>query len=112
MDTRKKQIMTKVFTTLGAIALVASLGFSGVTYLSKRSLEVQNKQQADQLTKLDGQAKKLKKQYDEDEAKLASLSDQLAKLLPENSTLKDNVGAFAEQAAACEKIRQTLKLGV
>ena len=93
MDTRKP-VITKIFIALGAIALVASLAFSGVTYLSKRSLEVQNRQQADKLTKL------------------ASLSDQLAKLLPENSSLKDNVGAFAEQAAACEKIRQTLKLGV
>lgn len=111
MDNRKP-VITKIFTALGAIALAASLAFSGVTYLSKRSLEVQNKQQADKLTKLDAQVKTLDKQYRDDETKLASLSDQLAKLLPENSSLKDNVGAFAEQAAACEKIRQTLKLGV
>jgi hypothetical protein len=103
--------LTKALTALGAVALVVSLGFSGVTYISKRALETQNKVQADKLAKLDGENKRLGRLNSDDEAKLKSLSDQLARLLPEDSTLKDDMGAFAQQAAACEKIRQTLKLG-
>jgi cell division protein FtsB len=113
-----KPIITKVLTTLGAIALLASLGFSGVTYLSKRSLETQNKAQTDRLASLDHEVERLR-QHDSDDAakvkddaaKLKALQDQLARLLAENGGLKDNMGAFAEQAGACEKIRHTLKLG-
>lgn len=111
MDTRKP-FKTKVFNALGAMALLASLAFSGVTYLSKRSLEAQNGQQADRIARLDSEAKKLRQQYRDDEARITVLGDQVAKLLPENTTLKENVGAFAEQAAACEKFRQTFKPGV
>jgi hypothetical protein len=104
-------LLIKVLTALGAVALVVSLGFSSVTYISKRALETQNKVQADKLARLDGENKRLDRLNRDDEAKLKSLGDQLATLLPENSTLKDNMGAFAQQAAACVKIRQTLKLG-
>jgi len=105
------QVLSKVFTTIGAIALVASLGFSGITYVQKRNLAAQYKAQSDKMATLDGQVKALAKEKQDDEAKLKSLGDQLAALLPENNTLKDNMGAFAQQAAVCEKIRQTLKLG-
>lgn len=106
-----KPIITKAITALGATALLASLGFSGLTYVSKRNLETQNKAQTDKLARLDGENKRLGKLYADDETRLKSLGDQLSTLLPENTSLKDNMGAFAEQAGACAKIRQALKLG-
>jgi hypothetical protein len=106
-----KLIMPKILSAIGAIALIASLSFSGITIVQKRDIEVQYKAQSDRVAALEAQAKQLKLDKKDDEAKLKSLGDQVAALLPENSSLKDNVGAFAEQAAVCEKIRQTLKLG-
>ncbi|PZR46020.1 MULTISPECIES: hypothetical protein [Burkholderiaceae] len=106
-----KQILTKVLTAIGAVALVASLAFSGLTYVQKRNLAAQYKTQSDKLATLDGQVKALTQQKQDAEAKAKSLGDQLAALLPENSSLKENMGAFAEQATICEKIRRTLKLG-
>lgn len=69
--TNTKQLIRKALIVIGSIALVASLGFSGVMYLGNRSLERTNKQQSDKLAKLDKQVVDLSRTKKDDETQLA-----------------------------------------
>lgn len=108
--TNTKQLIRKALIVIGSIALVASLGFSGVMYLGNRSLERTNKQQSDKIAKLDKQVVDLSRTKKDDETQLASMRDQLQNMQPDYDKLKQSVGAFATQAAACETIRQSLNI--
>ncbi|CAE6842343.1 hypothetical protein [Paraburkholderia aspalathi] len=105
-----KLFIRKVLIVIGSIALVTSLGFSGVMYIGNRSLERTNKEQSDKLAKRDKQIDQLNRTKTDDESQLASMRDQLHSLQPDYDTLKQSVGAFATQAAACETIKQSLNI--
>ncbi|VVD30963.1 hypothetical protein [Paraburkholderia dioscoreae] len=107
---KAKIILRKVLMVLGVAALIASLGSSALLYLNKQTLEKQNKLQSDKLTALDKRVDALNKASSDDKAELASLRDQVKLLQPENATLKESVGAFATQAAACDALKHTLNV--
>ena len=105
-----KQLVNRTRITIGSLALVASLGFSGVMYLRNRSLERTNLQQSDRIGSLGRQVDQLSREKHSDETQIALMLNQLQTMLPDYDKLKQSIGAFATQAAACETLRQSLNI--
>lgn len=105
-----KQLFHRTLITIGSLALVTSLGFSGVMYFGNRSLERTNLQQSTRIASLDRQVDQLNRAKHGDETQIALMLNQLQTMLPDYDKLKQSIGAFASQAAACETLRQSLNI--
>ena len=106
----KAKIRTFAIATLGTVAVVASLGAAGTLYVANQQLEKskaeQTRKSAD-LTKENGQ---LAKDKGERDTRIVALERQVQELSPENTSLKESVGAFATQAATCDTLKKTLNI--
>ncbi|KWK68760.1 hypothetical protein [Burkholderia pseudomallei] len=106
-----KTIVTRTLIALGGVVLIASLGATAVSYQMNRELAKRNQEQATKISSLDVSVKDLNKRLSTRDDELKGLRDQLAIVQPQVDTLKNNMDAFATQAAACDTVRRSLKGG-
>ncbi|HDR9757820.1 TPA: hypothetical protein QDC44_001943 [Burkholderia cepacia ATCC 25416] len=101
----------RAFIAVGAVSLALSLGATGVIYKMNRELTKQNQEQTTRIKTLTDDVEKFGKRLTASNDQLASLQSQMAGSQTELEKLKDNVDAFATQAAACDTLRRSLKGG-
>ncbi|WP_431229184.1 hypothetical protein [Burkholderia contaminans] len=101
----------RALVAVGVVGLVVSLGTTGVIYKMNRELTRQNQEQTARVKTLTDDVEKLGKRLTASNDQIAGLQSQMAGSQSELEKLKDNVDAFATQAAACDTLRRTIKGG-
>ncbi|MBU9236625.1 hypothetical protein KTD19_30090 [Burkholderia multivorans] len=106
-----KVFVKRAIFTVGIITLLASLGAAAIGYKLNVNLSKRNTEQAREISALKEDVRKLGERLSTSDAELKGLRNQGDANQAELNKLKDNVDAFATQAAACETLRRSVKGG-
>jgi hypothetical protein len=104
------KIRTILLTSLGTVALLASLAAAGTLYVTNSKLEKTKLDQANKIATLETQNKGLTKDKGAQDLRIVELERTIKELSPENTELKENIGAFATQAASCDTLKKSLNI--
>lgn len=103
-----KKFVVKLSIAGGILALIASTGFGAINYIGRTALQRQYASKEDELAKANKRNLELRSAHDQDQRQIADQQRELEQLRPDNTTMKESIGAFAIQAAACEALRQSI----
>lgn len=106
-----KVLAKRALISIGAVALLGSLGAAAISYKMNVALTKTNQEQAGRIKTLTDDVRKLEGRLATSDGDLKDLRSQTDANHAELEKLKDNVDAFATQAAACDTLRRSMKGG-
>jgi hypothetical protein len=99
-----------VLLITGIGALVIAVGFDAMLYVSKSALNRKYEIQSGQVIALKHQVDGLTLNEKTVKSELAQTQRDLDDLRPEDQKMKDSIGAFALQAAACDSLKRSMNI--
>lgn len=109
MDNAKK-IVVRTLLIIGLAGLVVALGFDYMLATSKNEISRKYDSQSGQFAKLKHDFDQVKLDRDTAKSQLAEAQRDLDDLRPDDQKMKDSIGAFALQAAACDTLKRTMNV--
>lgn len=103
-----KIILKRSFLGALVVALTGLAAWSWSLKADNGRLKRDNQDQSAKLTAQGKQISDLTRSEADEKSAAKQLQDALRPIQEENQTLKTNIGAFATQAASCEKVKQKL----
>lgn len=109
MDNTKRFVRGALLIT-GIATLVVAVGFDAIFYAGKSALGQRYAAQSGQLMQLKHQVDQVTLDRDTAKLQLAQAQRDLVDLRPNDQKMKDSIGAFALQAAACDTLKRTMNI--